>query len=136
MDKTNNISIIGETLAFLRFSWLNSCSAMSFKERTKAIKEAILKRNFNILPVIFILLLTFAGCSPKHALPQVITKRLNATWQFREASGTVWHPAKVPGTVQTDLLRNKLIPNPFYGTNESKLQWIGKKTGFIKLDLM
>jgi beta-mannosidase len=34
------------------------------------------------------------------------------------------YPAKVPGTVHTDLLYNKLIPDPFYGSNEKELQWI------------
>ncbi|MEJ2634015.1 MAG: glycoside hydrolase family 2 protein [Calditrichia bacterium] len=32
--------------------------------------------------------------------------------------------AEVPGTVHTDLLRAKLIPDPFYGANETALQWI------------
>ena len=27
--------------------------------------------------------------------------------------------------MQTDLLANKLIPEPFYGNNEAELQWIG-----------
>jgi beta-mannosidase len=31
----------------------------------------------------------------------------------------------VPGVVQTDLLSNKLIADPFYADNESRLQWIG-----------
>ncbi|HEY0030879.1 MAG TPA: glycoside hydrolase family 2 protein [Bacteroidia bacterium] len=32
--------------------------------------------------------------------------------------------ASVPGTVHTDLLANKKIPDPFYGNNEKDLQWI------------
>ncbi len=36
-----------------------------------------------------------------------------------------WHPAEVPGLVQMDLLRNKLIPDPFFRDNEKSLQWIG-----------
>src|SRR5205085_2761225 len=35
-----------------------------------------------------------------------------------------WLPATVPGTVHTDLLNNKKIPDPFFGTNEKELQWI------------
>jgi len=35
-----------------------------------------------------------------------------------------WHPAVVPGCVHLDLLRDKLIPDPFYRDNEAKLQWI------------
>ncbi len=70
-------------------------------------------------------LLAMSGCSRKNI--QVVSQKLNTPWQFKMNPGIVWYAAKVPGTVQTDLLRNKLIPNPFYGTNESKLQWIGKK---------
>jgi len=36
-----------------------------------------------------------------------------------------WHAAQVPGVVQTDLLQNHLIEDPFYRANESRLQWIG-----------
>jgi beta-mannosidase len=45
-------------------------------------------------------------------------------WKFRRVGETSWLPAIVPGTVHTDLLKNKKIPDPFYGTNEKQLQWI------------
>ena len=47
-------------------------------------------------------------------------------WMFREAAKDQFHPAQVPGCVHTDLLRNQLIPDPFFGTNERELQWIGE----------
>ena len=56
---------------------------------------------------------------------------LNLAWEFRAISRTAdpnvsrWHPARVPGVVHTDLLRNNLIPDPFYQDNEARLQWIG-----------
>ena len=55
---------------------------------------------------------------------------LNNGWEFRQRIGRVdavqgqWHPVAVPGVVHTDLLRNKLIPDPFFRSNESALQWI------------
>src|ERR1051326_9002586 len=55
---------------------------------------------------------------------------LNSGWEFRQhAEGpatpqTEWRPAEVPGCIHTDLLRNKLIPDPFYRENEAALQWI------------
>jgi beta-mannosidase len=55
-----------------------------------------------------------------------ITISVNTGWQFREVGKEAWHPASVPGCVHTDLLRNKLIDDPFYRDNEKKLQWIGK----------
>jgi beta-mannosidase len=58
------------------------------------------------------------------------TVSLNAGWEFRQrmenpgAQQAEWRPAEVPGVVHTDLLRNKLIPDPYYRDNEAKLQWI------------
>jgi beta-mannosidase len=46
------------------------------------------------------------------------------SWKFKKVSDTNWLPAKVPGTVHTDLLQNKIIPDPFFGNNEKELQWI------------
>jgi beta-mannosidase len=56
-------------------------------------------------------------------------------WTFRLAPGHAeavkhpdaapWHAATVPGTVHTDLLANKLIPDPYVGAAEAGLQWIG-----------
>lgn len=55
---------------------------------------------------------------------QNIVVNLNHNWQFRQAGTTRWHKANVPGTVHTDLQNNKLIPDPFFRDNESRLQWI------------
>jgi beta-mannosidase len=51
---------------------------------------------------------------------------LNSNWQFRQVNTKQWYKATVPGTVHTDLLSNNLIPPPYYGNSESKLQWINK----------
>ena len=58
---------------------------------------------------------------------QTKTVNLHNGWQFRQEGETKWHAATVPGEVHTDLLKNKLIPDPFYRDNEKKLQWIEKK---------
>jgi len=55
---------------------------------------------------------------------------LNDGWEFRQrlsdstSAQAAWHPAQVPGVVHTDLLRNKLISDPYYRSNEATLQWI------------
>jgi beta-mannosidase len=62
---------------------------------------------------------------------QVSAQLLSSNWQFRAIGNTdspdvkQWHPAQVPGVVQTDLLNNHLIPDPFDRDNEFRLQWIG-----------
>jgi beta-mannosidase len=50
-----------------------------------------------------------------------------ASWQFREAGTKPWLPARVPGCVHRDLLRNKRIPDPFWSANELGLQWIEER---------
>ncbi len=59
------------------------------------------------------------------AYGQPLIFELNQNWQFRKAGEKIWDKASVPGTIHTDLLANKLIPDPYFGINESKLQWIG-----------
>jgi len=62
---------------------------------------------------------------------QTNSRQLNSGWEFRalnpagRAELSEWRPAQVPGVVQTDLFAAHLIPDPFYGNNESRLQWIG-----------
>lgn len=51
-------------------------------------------------------------------------QEISSGWQFRKVGDTEWLPATVPGTVHTDLLANKKIADPFWGTNEKDLQWI------------
>ena len=58
-------------------------------------------------------------------LPEVM--ELNRNWYFSEAGSDKWLPADVPGTVQQDLIRHQLLPFPFYGKNEEKIQWVEEK---------
>jgi beta-mannosidase len=58
-------------------------------------------------------------------------RELQGPWWFRrhpqltEDGGTEqWMPATVPGCVHTDLLANKRIEEPFFGTNADHLSWI------------
>jgi beta-mannosidase len=85
---------------------------------------------------LFVGLFSFLAELPLKA-DDLSSRTLSADWQFRATgnTGTVpekdksdvrqWHPAQVPGVVQTDLLRNNLIPDPFDRDNEFRLQWIG-----------
>ena len=81
-----------------------------------------LLRLFLLLPGLAIP--AFTATAPKELIP------LNAGWEFRQrlpadgATPAAWRPAQVPGDVHLDLLRNQLIPDPFYRDNDAKLQWI------------
>ena len=43
-------------------------------------------------------------------------------WQF--AWHNRWYPATVPSFIHTDLMASRLIPDPYYGTNEDSVQWV------------
>lgn len=49
------------------------------------------------------------------------------SWEFRRTDENTWRSATVPGTVHTDLLHHKLIPDPFRDANEKGVQWVDKK---------
>lgn len=52
------------------------------------------------------------------------TLQLNNEWQFTQADKNEWHSATVPGSVQRDLIRLDILPDPYFGTNEDSVQWV------------
>lgn len=73
-------------------------------------------------------MLMMMGCIPmilgaeEYKEPEKIN--LNKGWEFSQVGKGEWLPAKVPGTVHQDLINHGMIPNPFYGKNEEKVQWV------------
>ena len=65
------------------------------------------------------LLMLLTGCNKD-------IKQVELTdWQF-EYNGE-WLDAAVPGCIHTDLMAHGIIPDPFYGTNEDSVQWVGEQ---------
>ncbi len=56
---------------------------------------------------------------------------VNNEWQFQYKGE--WYPATVPGNIHDDLLKNQLIPDPFFGTNEDSVQWVSDSTWTYRL---
>lgn len=89
-------------------------------------------RSCRIPHLVALLCLTLA--MPVWAAPPT-SLSLDDGWQVRLVPGqaqakehpqaTVWLPAQVPGTVQTDLMAAGLVPDPFLGSNEGAIQWVG-----------
>ena len=48
-------------------------------------------------------------------------------WQFSQYGTEEWLDATVPGTVHQDLMAHDRLPDPFYGMNEQKIQWVEKE---------
>ena len=57
----------------------------------------------------------------RHKSP--IKKLLIDDWYFLDNKKN-WRKATVPGCIHTDLLKHGMIEDPFYGENESSIQWI------------
>lgn len=49
---------------------------------------------------------------------------LHQNWSFRKTGDAKWLPAQVPGNNFSDLLREGVIPDPFFRAHEKELQWI------------
>ena len=56
---------------------------------------------------------------------------ISNSWEF-EYQGQ-WYPATVPGNIHDDLLHNRLIPDPHYGTNEDSVQWVADSVWTYRL---
>ncbi len=70
---------------------------------------------------------------------------LNGDWQFKATDETEWLKARVPGVVQSDLLRVGRLEDPYYRDQELQAQWVENKeweyrrsfsvdSGFLKHD--
>jgi len=58
-------------------------------------------------------------------LPSVSSRQyLHQNWRLRRQGAEKWISAQVPGCVHTDLEAAGHIENPFYGTEEDRVQWI------------
>ena len=72
--------------------------------------------------LILILLAALSAC--QNAVEKSDKIDLSGSWQFQKQGDSIWLPALVPGTVQTDLFANQLIQDPYYSDNESKNKWV------------
>lgn len=64
--------------------------------------------------------LALASCSARE------NERVELTdWQFEYCKQ--WYPATVPGFIHTDLMANGIIEDPYYGSNEDSVQWVGQR---------
>ena len=72
--------------------------------------------------------LMMLGCFPMMLSAKEYKKSeslsLDKGWEFAQVGRNEWLPATVPGTVHQDLISHNKLPNPFYGMNEQKVQWV------------
>ncbi|MBN2205910.1 MAG: glycoside hydrolase family 2 protein [Candidatus Aminicenantes bacterium] len=87
----------------------------------------------NRVALVFLACLLFAaaasGTAARPQAPSAGLERisLDGAWEFKNVKESVWRPAVVPGCVHTDLLAAGLIPDPFVGDNELRVQWVDKE---------
>ncbi len=86
------------------------------------------KASFNYSYFIFVVTaFIISACNKQDAITIKKNMILENNWTFTEAGKNELLPAIVPGTVHTDLINNKIIPDPHYRTNEDDIQWIEDK---------
>ncbi|WP_329904460.1 beta-mannosidase [Porphyromonas pogonae] len=66
-------------------------------------------------------------CSAFSRNTETDTLNLNKDWTFSETGKDRWYDATVPGVVQQDLIRHKLLPDPNYRLAEDSIQWVGER---------
>ncbi|RZM03548.1 MAG: glycoside hydrolase family 2 protein, partial [Sphingomonas sp.] len=82
-----------------------------------------------------VLLLFASAATPVWAAPRT-SVTLDSGWSMRidpaDTAAAKAHPkaarwlrATVPGSAQTDLMAAKIVPDPYKGLNEAKIQWVG-----------
>jgi len=84
-----------------------------------------MKNNLSTLWLFILIILTITSCNKSKKKKMMDLSK--AEWKFHERGSKKILPAKIPGCVQTDLLANGEIPDPYYRTNEDSLQCIGEK---------
>tara|TARA_B100000809_G_scaffold265627_1_gene325052 strand:+ start:4728 stop:7220 length:2493 start_codon:yes stop_codon:yes gene_type:complete len=78
------------------------------------------------LTSLFYLLFILFFISCKESKTDIEHQYLLTGWKFSQEGDSIWMPATIPGTVQTDLLNLKKIPHPFKANNEDSIQWISE----------
>ena len=56
----------------------------------------------------------------------MIKKTLCGTWTLNDGENKYHINAVVPGCNYLDLMRENIIPDPFYGTNEKDVYWVAE----------
>jgi beta-mannosidase len=56
----------------------------------------------------------------------MLTLDLGGIWTVSQVDGPITIPATVPGSVFSDLLAAKKLPDPYWRDNELDMQWVGK----------
>lgn len=73
---------------------------------------------------LLIICLLIVLAAPIHAETR---QDLVSDWQFGQSRLNARYPAEVPGVVHTDLMRNGIIEDPYFGLNERGIQWVDKE---------
>lgn len=77
----------------------------------------------NILPLLSLFTLLLASSQ----ISAVNQRTLHKGWRFRQGNSELWHPAQVPGNTHLDLMRERIIDDPFFRLNERGVQWVDKE---------
>ena len=111
---------------FLNTNRTNCTNKDSLDSSDSCSKKRSIRVKMIRVVMVFALALV-AGCATR-------TEKVMLTEWSVEYGGKEY-PARVPGFVHTDLMANGLIPDPYYGTNEDSVRWVGERKWTYTLHL-
>ena len=79
---------------------------------------------------LFLVGLVIIQCGRAQSLPAGSTEQPITNWEYRMVGESAWKPAKVPGTIISNLVNLEDISDPqhpYYGDNEKLYQWVADK---------
>ena len=85
---------------------------------------SIMKKQYFNRILLSVLYLALASLS---TFASVVERPLHDGWRFRQGNSEIWHPAVVPGNTHLDLMRERIIDDPFFRLNERNVQWVDKE---------
>ena len=82
-----------------------------------------------LLSLLIILLSVSTGMS--QAMRSMSQLDLSGTWNIEQVNGTVKTTGAMPGGIHSALYENGIIVDPYYGTNEEKIQWVAEQDWIV-----
>ncbi len=70
--------------------------------------------------------LSVSTCIAAEDMKTIQTVDLKGTWQISQVDGSIKTTGEIPGGIHSALYEAGLIEDPYFGTNEEKIQWVAE----------
>jgi beta-mannosidase len=81
-----------------------------------------------IFKIHFFIVIAFLLFSANIVAQNTFSFPLNEGWKLRNVKQSSWMNVPVPGCVQTELIKRKMIPSPLWGNDEKACAWVDNES--------